>query len=89
MSDDDKCVVDSALAETLQNIAHEKVNDVLDTATERIRADLALALRGYGLDAENAPYRPFVDAIRAEIKRLLTEQIKNPPPKKTKKPSKK
>ena len=72
-----KCVVDTALFETLQNVGPKQLDGILDNATAEILGDLGMALKGYGLEHERGHYRLIVDALRAETKRLLTEQLSN------------
>jgi hypothetical protein len=72
-----KCVVDAALFETLQNVGPKELDGVLDNATHDVLVDLGSALKGYGLEHERGNYRPIVDVLRAEIKRLLADQLSN------------
>jgi len=72
-----KCVVDAALFETLQNVGPKEIDELLDDAALRVLRELGSALRGYGLEQERAGYQPVFDAILAEIKRLLATQLSN------------
>ena len=72
-----KCVVDTALFETLQNVGPTHRDGMLDNATQDVLLALGKALKGYGLEHERRHFRPVVDALRAETKRLLTEQLSN------------